>query len=422
MSPNAPFASDMMPRLKSRVADVENALPMLGQAVRARRHAHKRYATLEGVIAASGRLFPRLNSAIANVDLTVILSARNELGRLDLTLSEELDASSRAAPPNIGVKDLIVAGQAYIAGLRKLKKEIDEFERGLTGLNVPGARSDLELPDPSVVPKQSSAPVVATVQGGKLILDPGEPHARIDPASVRSACDYLLLELADVVRALENSNCDKRMLQAFRRAASLLQDASAANIVALGMHLHRLDALTVSMIDELATPTHLQINSLLLNTRKFVHQFAEWHEFVQNALRDERVTPEVMNQISNATEKLEADVAVVDPRIPEAIRTSLEMSDKPDEAGQHGRYGAVRSLQNVLIASLRFAFQKAKEFTRKTTDNTVEYAAKATAVGIVVLLATLAPSASILAASLDSLAWLQNYLPLIEKLMKLFGK
>jgi hypothetical protein len=350
-------------------------------------------------------------------------------GQINKTTLSEIRIRVKAVIRDVMDEWEVLRRNKRLSADRRNQHDFDDFMVALTSVDVRAAELVDALERPAIpssanVPAQKAAPVLATVTDvGKVILDNASAHTETRDSSIIAAREYLTEEAQAVLTALVNSNCDKRHLRMFEKLRDLLPETSAANVVKLGMHVYRTEAVARQIDEEVAEATSLSTATFLLSVRQFVEQFSEWQEFVRNAAAAV-ISAELLPPLEAVTKKFAERPEVVDQSVLETLQATADGIGAAVSHRHEAIYAMVQSVANVASAALKWLLEKARNLIDGSVDT-----ATAAIVRVVVpvtivagFLQFIAPELTALSAATPLLNWFEKYLPHIDKISKLFGK
>jgi hypothetical protein len=277
-----------------------------------------------------------------------------------------------------------------------------------------------------VVPEQQSSPIYTKVEHDKVVLDSGHPpHPLLRREAISETRRYLQGELNEIYRALKSSNVDRKYVEAFARLSELIKFKDDAGAISFGLHVKMMSHLTHRIEEELSEVLNVQIAATLTHSAYFASQYKDWMEFVHNAQsyppRDS-IESRIEAALTNVTELLANNPAVVDERIPESMRSLILMlTGSADDRGQ-AIYASVRGVENFCIAAIKYSYQQAKQLAQDAASK-----ARPTLVRIgagVIIMVTLQVISNFMPVikSASELNWILENLSKIEKIGKILNK
>jgi hypothetical protein len=280
-----------------------------------------------------------------------LLESANEFGQY----VDEIFKDDRARILTVLRKEAGVAFSQLYKRTRLLKKL-------LTALAVSGDPDDdvgINLPD------QKSSPIYAKVDGGRVILDAGHSlHPLLHKQGVNETRRYLRGELSEIDKALKSSNVDRRYVDAFSLLIDLIEFKDDAGAISFGLHIRMVSQLSKKIEDEMSEILSIQVSSTLTHGAYFASQYKDWMEFLQNARDYEPrtlVESEMSGSLTDVSNVLRNNPAVVDERIPQSIQVISTMLAGSDEDRMNAVYAGVRSVENICISAIKYSSDQAKQ-------------------------------------------------------------
>jgi hypothetical protein len=355
----------------------------------------------------------------------------NKLGSPIIDVSHDLLRDWDAAASSLGLGGTSAERDSHYTAIRAFRALSVALVYLSDAVKVFGGAPDetdesphsVVLPNPDDIPGQQEAPIITAIHDGKIVIDRSlRAHSALTEDGVDATREYLLDELQEVLDALRHSNCDPRYLQPFERLKRLLSTIAAAQIIAVGMQVSRLERVSVAIEEEVSKPAFLAVCTFVMNLKAFVDQFDEWRRFVENARTPELDSNKdaLLAHATAAARKVTSDSDPVEEAIPITLQMLVDLTAQPNETGKRALYGLIRSIENIVSTALRFVLNKAAKLANEIVDRSISNIARIVPLGMMALLVKLSPELRSLAESMASLKWLEQYLPFFERVLSLF--
>jgi hypothetical protein len=269
----------------------------------------------------------------------------------------------------------------------------------------------------SIVPSQKIAPTQFDIKHERLTLKKTRSTSREeDEASIRSARSQLQSNGDKIIKELQQSNCDRRLLDNIQHLQTqLLEETDAIKIGLTGMSC---EFMCSAFEQELPSAVSSMLKAHTRGVQLFVGQFPEWNRFLENAatahLEGEDVS-DLRNAAKQLIEALRAQPGAVDPEVPKTFAYLSQLLENPSAAGKKAAFAVLRSIENLI--SLVFTY--GAEFGQKTVSKTIDTASNAASKIIVVTLLTIAlggaAAISPIANKVPEMSWIQTASQLVKK-------
>jgi hypothetical protein len=272
-----------------------------------------------------------------------------------------------------------------------------------------------------ITPKQKNAPLQFEFVGGFLQIK-GQ-GAQTSTQANKTNVSYAQIALSDDVKSLlkvlNDSNCDPRLLSAVEEISSVI--SSNADIIKLGFLSFTCDSLFVRFSNELSEIANARFLALSTGLGLYVSQFPQWREFVENAA-EINFQDQDLESVSNIGTKLlpslEEARDLVDPEVPKSIKLVMEAINNPKLSRKRAFYGAVRTLEN-LFATIFSEFAKiassVAEGARVGVKHTTNILVAST---LLLVAASSAAQLSPIAERALKAKWMKQAAELVEKAIK----
>jgi hypothetical protein len=221
-----------------------------------------------------------------------------------------------------------------------------------------------------IVPRQQVAPVQFDVQDDRIVVTSRSPRrADADKDNIKSALEHIKGSGEQLVNNLENSNCDKRLLESVKELQSQLN--SDGNIVKIGLTNMACGIMSAQFQGELPDAIVAMFNAYSASISLYVSQFPEWDQFTQKAAAidlDEDDIVEVDIAAGNLISILTDNPQLADPEVPKTIAFVRQFLNFPGASSKRAAFAMVRTIENLVSSILRHSIS----FFNKTAEKTVE--------------------------------------------------
>ncbi|MCA6117753.1 hypothetical protein J6524_23175 [Bradyrhizobium sp. WSM 1738] len=284
---------------------------------------------------------------------------------------------------------------------------------GVESSNTQGSLSfdDLE----HIVPQQQVAPVQFDVVDGRIVVSQRAPKAgEADRANVRSALEHIRGSGEQLINNLENSNCDKRLLESVKELQSQL--VSDGNIIKIGLTNLACSVMSAQFQPELPDAIVGMFNAYNASISLYVAQFPEWDQFTQKAAAidlDEDDIAELDITAGEIVEGLTKNPALADAEVPKTITAVRQFLAFPGSSSKRAAFALVRTIENLVSSIVRHSMG----FFSKTAEKTVDAGSTAASKAIIGLLGIALMSASGIgsAAVRAGAPWVKQAAEIIQK-------
>jgi hypothetical protein len=221
-----------------------------------------------------------------------------------------------------------------------------------------------------VVPAQKLAPAMFDILDSKLVLINQQATPRSeDIANIQRARDILLQRGKSIIEALEQSNCDRRVLGSLRELQSGLSNRD--NIIELGLVNLGVDRVCKSAAAELPEALLGAIDGHIVGIGMYVAQFDEWQRFSENATNVE-IDANDIERIGDAAqaiiERLDQHPEIAASEVPKTLKALHALISNPQLASKRAAFAVLRTIEN-LVAKV---YQHGADFLDKTATKTVD--------------------------------------------------
>lgn len=243
-----------------------------------------------------------------------------------------------------------------------------------------------------IVPQQQVAPVQFDIVGNKIVVASRAPKTlKADRANIASALDHIRGSGEQLIESLEQSNCDRRLLDSVQQLQSQLTEDG--NIVKIGLTNMACGVMCAQFHSELPDAIAAMFNSFSTSISLYVAQFPEWEQFTQKAALidlDEDDVSDVDAATGNLLDALSANPALADPEVPQTIAFIRQFLAFPGAASKRAAFAMIRTIENLVSSIIRHSVA----FLSQTAEKTVASASSTASRVIVGLLGVALISAS----------------------------
>jgi len=236
--------------------------------------------------------------------------------------------------------------------------------------------SDVEQPElkfedlKKLVPRQKVAPVQFDVRDGKIVVVDQSPIAAPrDLSNISAALDHIKASGNRLIENLENSNCDRRLLDSVRELQTQL--TSDSNIIRIGLGNFACGAMFAQFQPELPDAIAAMFGAYCSSVSMYVRQFPEWEQFTQKAMSVELDDNDIQ-EVDAAAEQVIAELlnnpTISDPAVPKTIAFCRQFLALPGASSKRAAFAMIRTIENLVSSILNHA----SNFFRKTAEKTVE--------------------------------------------------
>lgn len=236
----------------------------------------------------------------------------------------------------------------------------------------------------TIIPSQQVAPVQFEVSNGKISVAKRSSRApQEDQKNIDAALDHIRSNGEKLIENLQNSNCDRRLLDSIAELQHQL--AAQENVVKIGLTNMACSIMHGQFQNELPSAISGMFISYSTSISLYVAQFPEWERFAQKAAQleiEDHDIYEVDRTAGALIETLRADPNLADPDVPKTIEFVRQFLAFPGSSAKRAAFAMIRTVENLVSSILRHSL----DFFDKTTQKTVDNLSSATAKTIVALL------------------------------------
>lgn len=243
-----------------------------------------------------------------------------------------------------------------------------------------------------IVPEQKLAPAQFDIVNDQLVLVnlPVQLHAD-DLTNIQQARTALMARGENIIKALERSNCDKRVLNSVQELQEGL--TRERNAIELGLMNIGVDQVCKSAAAELPEALLGEISGYVTGVAMFVAQFGEWRRFSENAASVD-ITTDDIEKIGAAAQsiidRLDDHPGIAAAEVPKTLRALRALVSNPALATKRAAFAVLRTIENLVAR----VYQYGADFLDKTAQQTVDKLSSKASTTIVVILMTAALTAT----------------------------
>ena len=304
--------------------------------------------------------------------------------------------------------------------LRDAIVQIGDFVASV-GVQPPSSSATIErIPEQirAVVPQQQRiAPVQFEIVDHKIVVVSQPADSLPEDRSNVSAAKAQLVENGQrIIEQLNNSNCDKRLLENVQELQHTLE--RNVDIVRLGLSSIGCEIMVDAFHEELPTAVAAMLKAQTFGINMYVGQFPEWHRFTDQAA-SAQLTQEDAPIIAAAAARLANELRdapeAADPEVPRTLDALNKLLADPKKATKRAIFAVWRSIENLVIKVFRFGADFVEKTATKTSDKLSTAAARAAVV--VLMSAALATAVSVtpVASHIAESAWITRAVDLVEQ-------
>jgi hypothetical protein len=243
-----------------------------------------------------------------------------------------------------------------------------------------------------IVPQQKLAPAQFDIINDQLVLANLPVQLRADDiTNVQQARTALMARGENIIKALERSNCDKRVLNSVQELQEGLTKES--NAIELGLMNIGVDQVCKSAAAELPEALLGEISGYVTGVAMFVAQFEEWRRFSENAASVD-ITTDDIEKIGAAAQsiidRLDEHPGIAAAEVPKTLRALRALVSNPPLASKRAAFAVLRTIENLVAR----VYQYGADFLDKTAQKTVDKLSSKASTTIVVILMTAALTAT----------------------------
>lgn len=248
-----------------------------------------------------------------------------------------------------------------------------------------GPQAELRFEDiADLVPFQQLAPAHFTVADDRIVLLKRDPFVTTeDGKNIESALDYITGAGVGLIQSLEQSNCDRRLVEGVKELHK--QILTNDNVVKIGLANMACGMMAEKYEGELPDAINAMINSYNASVSMYVAQFPEWQQFSHKAATIELYDDDLAQLDAAAAsiiKALEGRPDLAEPEVPKTISLVREFMRHPGASAKRAAFAMLRTIENLISSIVRYSLKTLED----TAVRTSEHISKAGATVIVGLL------------------------------------
>jgi hypothetical protein len=269
----------------------------------------------------------------------------------------------------------------------------------------------------AIVPAQKIAPAQFEIKDSRLTVRRNVSRSNEeDRRNIESAKTELQQTGDKIIRELQQSNCDRRLLDNIQRLQDQLADDTDA--IKIGLTNLSCEFMCAAFDNELPSAVSSMLKAHTRGVQLFVGQFPEWNKFLENAATSHLETNDI-TQLHSASaqlvESLKARPDVVDPEVPRTLAYLTQMLENPSASGKRAAFAVLRSVENLIS----LIFNYGADFVQKTISKTIDSVSTTASRIIVITLLTLALGSATaigpIASKVPEMNWMQTATEIVKK-------
>jgi hypothetical protein len=269
----------------------------------------------------------------------------------------------------------------------------------------------------AIVPAQKIAPAQFEIKESRLTVRKNVSKSKEeDQRNIASAKAELQQTGERIIRELERSNCDRRLLENIQRLQGQLADDIDA--VKVGLANLSCEFMCAAFDSELPSAVSSMLKAHTRGVQLFVGQFPEWNKFLENAAASHLEAADI-TQLQSASaqlvESLKARPDVIDPEVPRTLAYLTQMLENPSASRKRAAFAVLRSVENLIS----LIFNYGADFVQKTISKTIDSLSTTASQVIVVTLLTLALGSATaigpVASKVPEMHWMQTAAEIVKK-------
>ncbi len=230
----------------------------------------------------------------------------------------------------------------------------------------------------TIVPRQQVAPARFEVVSGRIVLAHLAPTTlQEDRNNIDAALSHIKNSGQALIHSLEQSNCDRRLLDSVRELQSQIE--VNGNVVRIGLTNLGCSVMSAQFHQELPDALNAMFNSYTASVSMYVAQFPEWEQFTQRAASIELDDEEIAEIDAAANEvilALEAQPDLADPEVPRTIKLVREFMSRPGNSAKRAAFAMMRTIENLVSSIIRHSVAALEKTAEKTADQVSAVASK----------------------------------------------
>lgn len=222
----------------------------------------------------------------------------------------------------------------------------------------------------TIIPRQQVAPARFDVVDGRIVLADLIPKTlEEDRSNISAAFDHIKGSGESLIRSLEQSNCDRRLLDSVRELHTQIE--ANGNVVKIGLTNLACGVMSAQFQQELPDALNAMFNSYSASVSMYVAQFPEWERFTQRAnsieLNEEEIA-EIDVAAGEVILALESQPELADPEVPKTIKLVREFMSRPGNSAKRAAFAMMRTIENLVSSIVRHSVAALEKTAEKTVD------------------------------------------------------
>jgi len=244
--------------------------------------------------------------------------------------------------------------------------------------DVADPQGRLEFSDlTQIVPNQQVAPVRFQIVDDRIEVQRRRPRQLPeDIENIKAALEHIKSVGENLINNLEQSNCDRRLLDNVIELHS--QISSEDNIVKIGLTNIACTIMCSQFQGELPDAINGMFGSYSTSISMYVAQFPEWEQFSQKAalvdLDDDDIA-DIDNAAGEIVAVLEQNPGLSSPEVPKTIKFVRELLATPGSSSRRAAFAMMRTIENLVASILRYSVAVIERTAEKTVDQVSTVAA-----------------------------------------------
>lgn len=230
----------------------------------------------------------------------------------------------------------------------------------------------------TIVPRQQVAPARFDVVDGRIVLADLIPKTlEEDRSNISAAVDHIKGSGESLIRSLEQSNCDRRLLDNVRELHTQIE--ANGNVVKIGLTNLACGVMAAQFQQELPDALNAMFKSYSASVSMYVAQFPEWEQFTQRAASidlDEDEIAEIDVAAGEVILALESQPELADPEVPKTIKLVREFMSRPGNSAKRAAFAMMRTIENLVSSIVRHSVATLEKTAKKTVDGLSTAASK----------------------------------------------
>lgn len=269
-----------------------------------------------------------------------------------------------------------------------------------------------------IVPEQKFSPVKFEIINNKIRIAHNKAEANDqDKTNVNSALEYIRDSGRHIIKNLEQSNCDPRLLDSMKVLQENLE--SGEDIIKAGCMNIMCGNMAAKFMSELPDATAAMLTAFNANVSLYVAQFPEWEQFTRKAAQanlDEDDVNEIDRAAAEVIDTLSSNPNLADPEVPRTIELVQKFLKYPGSSTKRAAFAMMRTIEN-LVSSI---IQHSMDFIDKTAEKVVDKGSTTASKIVVGLLGVALLSATGIgsAAAHAGAPWVREAAQIVQKLIE----